>query len=186
LKDWYYFEEGSWWIYRLAEDTTQYDTVSVVYRSDYYSNRFCESEFAPAKICSEVLQLTLQHSNAYYYPLPQDSTKPNIDIISGYYPHGFGQFLSMKRIKSRGIFFALPIVEGESFDEYTMKDSFTTWNLNGTEYSHVVHSVTNVPTNLEYTTDIWWGKGVGMLKIIKSPGLRPRTTWELIEYHIEK
>jgi hypothetical protein len=66
-KEWFNFGIGSTWVYRLAEDTTVFDTLTFGGIDDRSSNKFCRSEFAPAVGCSEILTMYFKHSNAIFF-----------------------------------------------------------------------------------------------------------------------
>ncbi|MCO5254147.1 MAG: hypothetical protein M9892_07290 [Bacteroidetes bacterium] len=101
MKDWGLFEEGSWWVYRLAEDTTVLDTVRVVPNSltDFRSKKkTCSKNFSLAIPCSEALTYRLQHSNRKYFGNSFDSTKTVSSEINLYYPPGGGCFYIIQMV----------------------------------------------------------------------------------------
>ncbi len=101
MKDWALFEDGSWWVYRLTEDTTVFDTVRVSPNSKRFfrSNGTCGDNNPHAISCSETITYGLQHSNKTYFANPFNSNLTVYDEINLYYPHGGGYFLVIKMVK---------------------------------------------------------------------------------------
>lgn len=188
MKDWALFEEGSWWVYRLAEDTTVFDTVRRVGKiNDSRSNpRKCRIIYAPADMCTEVLTYNLQHSNPIYFGTPLDSSIRFSDEINLYYPPGGGVFLYYYGGGyGGGVIFGLsPILIGEYYGNFTLIDTFSDTNFNGINVSKGFHSsiVTNIPFNGNLMKNIYWGKNIGILKV----EVPPNQTWELINYEVKQ
>lgn len=182
-KEWFWFGNGSTWVYRLAEDTTVFDTLTFGGIDDRSSNKFCRSEFAPAVGCSEILTMYFKHSNAKYFPrYGWNTMNVGFEILKTYSPHGGGEFLSLETC---GPFLGFPIRLQEQFDMFTLIDTFSNYKLINNTYNNVIHSTQPILPEIEKITDIWWAKNIGLLKIIKTKGTMPKTTWELINYNIK-
>ena len=186
-KEWFNFGIGSTWIYRLAEDTTVFDTLTLMGVDDRASNIFCRSEFAPAVGCSEVLIFIFKHSNAKYFP------RYNVDTINGdfenwhvYSPHGGGETILLNREGNEGVILAFPLIKGEYYGRYTLVDTLPKFKLLNKDYINVVHSSAVTSNSIKSTADIWWGKGYGLLKLVKTDGIIIINTWELINHSIKK
>jgi len=181
-KEWFWFSNGSSWIYRLAEDPTVFDTITITRAGDQYSNKFCSNEFSPAIQCSEVLTIIYKHSNAKYFP------KYNVDTLNGdleishiYSPHGGGQFISIDRNGNEGIIVGFPLNKGENYDRYTLVDTFSNYSLLGNDYSNVVYSAEVDNTGIPNGAMVWYAKNIGLLKI---KSIFPKvSTWELVKYN---
>ncbi len=184
-KEWINFGIGSTWIYRLAEDTTVFDTLTLMGVDDRASNIFCRSEFAPAVGCSEVLIFIFKHSNAKYFP------RYNVDTINGdfenwhvYTPHGGGEFFQINRFGNEGVFLAFPLIKGEYYGRYTLVDTLPQFTVLNKNYTNVVLSAEVDNTGVPIAAKVWYAKHIGLLKI-KSV-LPNNRTWELINHNIKK
>lgn len=189
MKDWALFEEGSWWVNRLAEDTTVLDTVRVVPNSltDFRSNKSkCDDNNSLSTQCSETLTYRLQHSNTDYFPHHADTTIGGFDEIVLYYPPGGGVCLYYYGSGyGGGVIFAIdPIIVGENYGNFTLIDTFSNINYNGINTTQIFYSsiVTNNPPPGFLMQDIYWGKNVGILKL----EVPPNQTWELINYEVKQ
>jgi hypothetical protein len=184
-KEWINFGIGSTWIYRLAEDTTVFDTLTLMGVDERASNIFCRSEFAPAVGCSEVLIFIFKHSNAKYFP------RYNVDTINGdfenwhvYTPHGGGEFFQINRFGNEGVFLAFPLIKGEYYGRYTLVDTLPQFTVLNKNYTNVVLSAEVDNTGVPIAAKVWYAKHIGLLKI-KSV-LPNNRTWELINHNIKK
>lgn len=189
IKPWFLFKDGSWAVYHAVGDSTIIDTVTAIGRGDGLSNKFCESYFSPAIACSEILDISFQHTNNKFFPTYSDSTKAGRKSYSAFSPYGGGQFIENQTAHganvSMGVFLGIPIRIGEDYDGYTLMDT-NSITLNGQKYFNVTHSVrTPFPDEADCIREIWWVRGVGMLRMIKNPGKKPFVIWELKENHIE-
>lgn len=187
MKDWALFEYGSWWVYRLAEDTTVFDTVRFSSKSDFRSNKWtCHDNYSLSTQCSETITYKLQHSNKKYFGNSFDSTKFVSAEINLYYPPGGGVFLYYSNgAYGGGVVFGInPIAVEEYYGNFTLIDTFSDTNFNGINVSQGFHSsiVTNNPFNGNLMKNIYWGKNIGILKI----EVPPNQTWELINYEIKQ
>jgi hypothetical protein len=184
-KEWFNFGIGSTWVYRLAEDTTVFDTLTLGRIDDRASNKFCSSEFAPAIGCSEILTLYFKHSNAKFFPRYYvDTLNGNFENWHVYSPHGGGEFLKIDRYGNEGVIVAFPLIKGEYYGRYTLVDTlpqFTDLNKN---YTNVILSAEVDNTGIPIGTKVWYAKNIGLLKI-KSV-LPKNRTWELINYNVKQ
>ncbi len=137
MKDWALFKDGSWWVYRLAEDTTVLDTVRVSPNSlrDFRSNKSkCEDNNSLSTQCSETLTYDLQHSNKQYFGHLNDSVKSVSDEINLYYPPGEGvcmHYINGAATGTSGRVFCIdPIVVGENYGSFTLIDTFNNQMFN--------------------------------------------------------
>jgi len=183
-KEWINFGIGSTWIYRLAEDTTVFDTLTLMGVDERASNIFCRSEFAPAVGCSEVLIFIFKHSNAKYFPrYGSDTLNASFNNVFVYTPHGGGEFLSLDPY---GVFLGFPIRLNEKYDFLTLIDTFSNFKLLNNVYNDVIHSSQPLLPKYEKLSDIWWAKQIGLIKTIQIGGIKPKITWELINHNIKK
>lgn len=184
-KEWFWFKEGSWWVYRNVEDTSILDTLQLIYSTDESSNKFCRSSFASALGCSEILTVELIHSNVKYFQSYSDSNIAGGESYFVYSPHGGGQYLYNtsfnKGHSTTGPFLGFPIIIGENYDGYILNDT-NNITINNILYTNVAHSISQ-SSSYNGIKEIWWAKGIGLLKIIKASGIHPEMTWELIESH---
>jgi hypothetical protein len=179
MKDWALFGEGSWWVYRLAEDTTVFDTVRFSSRSDFRSNlTTCDDNHAPSIGCSETITYHLKHSNKNYFSYS--------DEIVLYYPPGGGVFLDYYGGSFGGgvILGINPIKINEYYGNFTLIDTFKNLKINNLTFDNIFHSsiVTNNTPPGYLMKDIYWGKHIGILKI----EVPPNQTWELINYDVKQ
>ncbi|MCO5254149.1 MAG: hypothetical protein M9892_07300 [Bacteroidetes bacterium] len=189
MKDWALFEEGSWWVYRLVEDTTVFDTVRFVPNSKtfYLSNKSKCSDNNPHSVsCSETILYRLQHSNTDYFPHHSDSTKGSYDEIILYYPHGGGVVIEYSGYYGGGVTFGInPIQINEYYGNFRLIDTINDFKINNLNIVKAFYSSTLADTinTVEYIRDIYWGKSTGLLKTIIYPNSR---TWELVNYEVKQ
>lgn len=193
-REWFMFGEGSWWIYRLAEDTTVFDTVVALQYTDHSSSKHCEPEIIHAIPCAEVLNIKFSHSNAKYFPKTiGDTIHPGMSEIMGFSPNFIEELLELRALKSGyiqgGPFLEFPLIKGENYNGiYTLIDTFSEITVNHLQINNTVaytqYSSKGFPD--DQITDIWWAKGIGLIKSIKKEGRWPKTTWELVSYSIKK
>jgi hypothetical protein len=180
MKDWALFGEGSWWVYRLAEDTTVFDTVRFSSRSDFRSNlTTCDDNSAPSIGCSETITYHLKHSNKNYFSY--------FDEVVLYYPNGGGVFLNYYGGSYGGgvIFGINPIKINEYYGNFRLIDTFSNQNFNGIKINKGFYSSTlaDTSTTVKYVRDIYWAKNIGLIKVQIYPNSQ---TWELINYQIKQ
>ncbi|MCO6495883.1 MAG: hypothetical protein J5I91_09420 [Bacteroidetes bacterium] len=194
MKEWALFEEGSWWVYRLAEDTTVFDTVRVVPNSlrDFRSNKSkCYDNNSLAVQCSETLTYDLQHSNIDYFPHHADTTIGGFDEINLYYPPG-GVFLKYNNgaapLTSGVIFGIEPIKIGEHYGNFTLVDTLINFDFNNILVKHGFNSAKNSGNSpIPKTFDkVYWGKNIGLLKIQITHSNGETKNWELINYEVKQ
>lgn len=66
--DYWYFQEGSWWVYQLeGSNPAIYDTVIVIYNKAEYPDPY-DNSWGLYRTCLMHYQITLQHSNKIYFP----------------------------------------------------------------------------------------------------------------------
>lgn len=183
VKEWFWFNEGSQWIYQLKEDTTVKDTLTLIHRNDLKSNKFCSSDFSNAVACSEILTTALQHSNGKHFPrTTKDSINAGKSEIIAYTPHGGGEFLKLIWYEMTGSFLGFPLTLEENYDRYTLKDTMSNFSLVGNTYANVIYSEGIGYDGSPKGAEIWWAKDVGLLKIRNNID---SITWELIDYKIK-
>ncbi|MDP2174853.1 MAG: hypothetical protein Q8K70_02975 [Bacteroidota bacterium] len=180
MRDWALFGEGSWWVYRLAEDTTVFDTVRFSSRSDFRSNLYtCDDYYAPSIGCSETITCHWRHSNSYYFN--------GVDQIVLFYPPGGGVFLYFSGSGYGGgnIFGINPIKVDEFYGNFRLIDTFSNQNFNGIKINKGFYSSTlaDTSTTVKYVRDIYWGKNIGLVKVQIYPNSQ---TWELINYEVKQ
>lgn len=195
MKDWALFDEGSWWVYRLAEDTTVFDTVRVVPNSltDFRSNKSkCDDNNSLSTKCSETLTYRLQHSNTDYFPHHADTTMGGFDEKILYYPPGGGICLLYTNAAATGtsgrIFCINPIVIGENYGNFTLVDTFIDTHFNSIEVKKGFYSdiLTNNPPIANSYQGVYWGKNIGLLKIQITHANGETKNWELINYEVKQ
>jgi len=180
VKEWFWFGEGSQWVYQLEEDTAVRDTVTLVFKWDGTSNKFCDSDVAGAQGCSEILTVTLQHSNAKYYPnFGSDSSIGANELIRCFTSHGGGELIEYEYMG--GVVIGFPLKVNDYYGRYTLKDSYQAYKLNSFIYNDVFHSSeTDVSGNI-IGNEVWQTKGIGLIKIKR---IKPIQNWELVYYKI--
>lgn len=183
VKSWFWFGIGSQWIYQLKEDTTIRDTITLVARGDHESNKFCDNDVSIAEGCSEILTSILQHSNARFFPKTLvDTVHPGEETIIAYTPHGGGEFISFQRTNCSGSILGFPIDLNGYYGRYTLKDTLGVYYLRNKSYSNTIHSVGIGNDGTPEACEVWWAKGIGLLKISNHVS---QETWELIQYEIK-
>lgn len=192
-KEWFHFKDSSWWVFRMAEDTTIFDTVTQVLTKDESSNNGCYQEYSSTMPCSEKLTIFYNHSNTDLFPsYNANNNKFGYHFITVSSPSANSVIFSMENgtsaLEAMGRFLDFPLTINKKFGFYTVIDS-----TNGFEINKL--NLLNTTIYLKYTeshylqdnmTDIWWTKGVGIVKYIKSEGKKPKATWELTNYKIIK
>lgn len=194
MKDWALFGEGSWWVYRLAEDTTVFDTVRVSPNSKRFfrSNGTCGDNNPHAISCSETITYGLQHSNKTYFANPFNSNLTVYDEINLYYPHGGGVFLSYKNGAAPGtpgvIFGISPIKLNEYYGSLSLIDTIDNLNFNGLVVKKAFYSKNNTlnPPAPKTFDKVFWGKNIGLLKIQITHSNGETKNWELINYEVKQ
>ncbi len=183
VKEWFWFGEGSQWIYRLSENDTIFDTVTVVFRKDDKSNFNCQTNYAKGISCSEVLSLGLSHTNVQYFPrILKDTVLAALDEIQAYSVHGGREFI---HYEPHGTIIGFPIIINEKYENFSIKDTLVNIKVLNKNYNHVVHTA---QADLPYenkATEIWWTKGVGLIKVIKIDKTNQKNTWELVKYDLK-
>ncbi|MDP2174852.1 MAG: hypothetical protein Q8K70_02970 [Bacteroidota bacterium] len=193
MKDWALFGEGSWWVYRLAEDTTVFDTVRFSSRSDFRSNlTTCDDNSAPSIGCSETITYHLKHSNKNYFANPFNSNLTVYDEINLYYPNGGGVFLRYNNGAAPGtsgvIFGIAPIKMGEHYGNFSLIDTLNNFKFNGFLVQQAFNSqiITTNPPIPKSFDKVFWGKNIGLLKIQLTHANGETKTWELINYDVKQ
>lgn len=183
VKEWFWFSEGSNWIYRLSENDTIFDTVTLISRNDNKSNINCQSNYSKGISCSEVLSVKLLHTNVNYFPRrPQDTILTAIDEINVYSVHGGREFISYE---PHGTIIGFPRVINEKYENFSIKDTINNFLLLKKNYKNVVYSTQpDIPYDNK-ATEIWWSKGVGLIKMIKIDKSNQKDTWELVKYNLK-
>jgi hypothetical protein len=196
MKDWALFEDGSWWVYRLTEDTTVFDTVRVSPNSKRFfrSNGTCGDNNPHAISCSETITYGLQHSNKTYFANPFNSNLTVYDEINLYYPHGGGVFLSYKNGKApsnAGVIFGMPIIIDEKYSFHCLSDTLEKFVFMNKEFINVfiTKNCYNIPSTNDYPEtmqEIYWSKNVGLIKIRLINAQKKTNSWELINYEVKQ
>lgn len=192
-KEWFLFKDSSRWVYRMAEDTTVFDTVTLLLSTNEFSNFTCKSEYNSSIPCSEMFILAYQHSNKELFP--SNHMDPN--TYGGIRLKVFSTSASIERfflesdnkiVRPSGSLLDFPLQIGKKVRFYTLIDSTSFYEINSLK-------INSTTLYIKYTesfylednmTDIWWSKGVGIVRYIKSEGKKPKATWELVEYNIKQ
>ncbi len=193
MKDWALFGEGSWWVYRLAEDTTVFDTVRFSSRSDFRSNlTTCDDHYAPSIECSQTITYNLQHSNIIYFPrYNNNDTIGGFDQIVLYFRNGGGLFLNYEScigFSNSGVVFGFPILIGEKYNFHCLVDTFNNFELHKKKYSNVFYTnyCKTINQNPNSIQQIYWANKIGLIKIKLINSQSKLRTWELINYEVKQ
>lgn len=84
-----------------------------------------------------------------------------------------------------GVILGINSIEiGEYYGNFTLVDTFSNVKFNNISIKNGFHSsiVTNNSFNGNLMKDIYWGKSVGILKMV----IPPNQTWELINYEVKQ
>lgn len=182
VKEWFWFGEGSYWIYKLAENDTIFDTVTVISRNDIKSNFKCQSTFPLGISCSEVLSMELLHTNIDYFPrILKDTVLAAIDEVNAFSVHGGREFI---QYQPHGIIIGFPKVINEKYEDFSIKDTLVNYRVLNRNYSHVIYSTQPELPYRDKATELWWSRGVGLIKMIKIDKNNKKFTWELLKYDL--
>ncbi|MBC7426089.1 MAG: hypothetical protein H7321_06100, partial [Bacteroidia bacterium] len=144
----------------------------------------CDPAFSGSIGCSDVYSVNLHHSNKQYFPGALAGTA-STDTLYVFSPLYSKEQLRLHRQKSASVFFATPPRTNENYKSFVLQDTIASFTINKVEYKDAFHSKRPSTADDDYITDIWWAKHIGLLKIIKTDGLTPATTWELVSSEIK-
>ena len=191
-KDWFYFKDSSYWVFRMLEDTTQIDTVTQLFIQDESSNDNCSSNSNATISCSERKVIFYNHSNIEFFPgynLLNDKYGFHILYVSS--PGNKSEILSLEsgtpNLSLHGQLFMFPLKLNNQIGYYIISDSIENYIINNLKFKSTTLKIkSNISAQLEnIITEAWWTKGVGMVKYIKSKGKTPKATWELVDYKLK-
>ena len=185
-RQWFMFGIGSKWIYRLAEDTSVYDTLTCSFIDSSRGNvSNCNLDYAPAMPCSQVLQLNFEHSNRKYFTAPIDTIKKSYFSILAFLPHESETILDFqsncKQAIAGGEILNIPLSEVDKLDEFAIKDTSLTITLNGIKFTSVIYTERKY-TQTNAITKIWYKKNIGILKYY----VEQNRTWLLMHSEIKR
>jgi hypothetical protein len=158
--DYWYFEEGSWWIYKRTDTVAEIYDTAIVTRT---WNQFIFSKYFQP-YCIERYYMDVYHTSEY---LAKDGQNINYEsnqqgVLSVNYGGGYLGGTN---------FFWWPL-EFKSVGYNTMIDTIAI-NINPGTYSNVVH--------IRSTGGYYWiSKNFGLVKLNSYDG----ETWELISHHL--
>ncbi len=192
-KEWYDFKDSSYWVFRMLEDTTQVDTLKQILVKDHSIYQNCESNNNNAINCSEMRTFFYTHTNDSFFP-SFNSENTNLGyhylVVSSITKKSelFGLYSGTPNLNLYGQLLQFPIKLNQKIGYFYVSDSIENYNINNITFSSTtLHIQSELSPNVEdVNTEVWWTKGVGMVKYIKSEGKTPKATWELVDYKIIK
>jgi hypothetical protein len=172
ISDWYFHQEGSFWVYRLKQDTTVIDKVSLTSKSTYSEGSHCFGE--PS--CTEVHVVNYKHSNTIYFPGWIDSSNTSEFKVMGYY----GNTIEFAGTYNTRELLQIPAKKNDENHNYRINDIYEEFELHGHTFENVFHLIRldsreNSSLNVE---EIIFNQKNGII-CITSEGL----TWELIDFN---
>jgi hypothetical protein len=178
LKNYFFFGEGSWWVFkRLDTNAIVYDTATLVRKYHDYNSIYSYP------IAREIASVTFLHS--YYKSLNSNSGYAQIQR-SIQNENSEGDNISMssngKLLPSLNRFLVYPFdsayMDTMSFQRTTLLD-VSTYTFNNIVFDstvHFYHGFTN------YRHELWMSKDVGLTKYFNA---EDSTTWEIVNYEIK-
>ncbi len=192
-KEWYDFKDSSYWVFRMLEDTTQIDTVSQLFIQDESSLNSCNHDYNNTMTCAERKKIFYNHSNTKLFPSYNPvNTKYGYHFLYVSSPGDYEEILSLEsgspNLNLHGWLFSFPIKLNQKIGYYFISDSIENYSINNLKFnSTTLHIKSEIsPIIKDIIKEVWWTKGVGMVKYIKSEGKTPKATWELVDYNIIK
>ena len=191
-KDWFYFKDSSYWVFRMFEDTSQIDTITQTLVKDQSIKNKCESSYNGAMNCSEMRTIFYTHSNSKLFPsynsnnnnlgfhyLIINSPDKNSEVLNLY--------SSTPNLSLNGQLLMFPHKLNNPIGYYFISDSIENYIINNLIFKATTLKIkSNISAQInDLMTEVWWTKGVGMVKYIKSEGKTPKATWELVDYKLK-
>ena len=179
LKNFYFFGEGSWWVYKRTDtNAVVYDTSRLVRSVQQFQYSRLTAPFAV-----ENSEVGIEHN--YYKPTSSIAASPF--LTRGVRPSSFdGNAIDMgsngKLLPSLRNFLAYPfdstIFQSKGFGKSILLD-IKTYNFNNIQFDSTVHLFYGKP---EYRSEIWISKDVGLTKYFN---VEDSTAWEIVNYEIK-
>ena len=191
-KDWFYFKDSSYWVFRMLEDTTQIDTLTQLFIQDESSNNSCNHDYNSTITCAERKKIFYNHSNTKLFPSYNPvNTKYGYHFLYVSSPGNKSEILSMEsgspNLSLHGQLFMFPLKLNNQIGYYIISDSIENYTINNLKFKSTTLKIkSNISAQIDnIITEVWWTKGVGMVKYIKSEGNTPKATWELVDYKLQ-
>jgi hypothetical protein len=191
-KDWFYFKDSSYWVFRMLEDTTQIDTIVQVGYKDESSNDKCNNDHNATIQCSERKRFFYNHSNLELYPSYDPGTYKNgyhmLTVSSpGIKNEIFNLESGTPNLNLHGWLFQFPLTLNKKAGYYIISDSLSDFKTDKVIFNSTTLKIkyTLSESINDIFTEVWWTKGVGIVKYIKSEGKTPKATWELVDYQLK-
>lgn len=191
-KDWFYFKDSSYWVFRMLEDTTQIDTIIQTLVKDHSIYIKCETSYNGAMNCSEMRTIFYTHSNSKLFP-SYNSNKSNLGFhyfiiySPGKNSEVLNLYSSTPNLSLNGQLVMFPLKLNNQIGYYIISDSIENYTINNLKFKSTTLKIkSNISAQIDnIITEVWWTKGVGMVKYIKSEGNTPKATWELVDYKLQ-
>ena len=185
--DYWFFPEGSWWVYQLVdEDTAIFDTIYTEGGDQWAHEETpeCNGGFAP---CRTNYQISFIHSNDLYFP---NATQDGFETYRCEYSPGDNSWYlfhitGTNKLHSFSTFLKSPLQLNEAYyeDTYlcTVDGSLTFDGKNHTSLS-VCNEEHAPPLNGLFLKKMSFAQGIGLYYMQYNND----ETWELIDYHINQ
>ena len=179
LKNFYFFGEGSWWVYKRTDtNAVVYDTSRLVRSVQQFQYSRLTAPFAV-----ESAAIAIEHSK--YKPYVVDFLNPNLTRTiqnAGLEGDNLNMVSNGKLLPSLRNFLAYPfdstIFQSKGFGKSILLD-IKTYNFNNIQFDSTIHLFYGKP---EYRSEIWISKDVGLTKYFN---VEDSTAWEIVNYEIK-
>jgi hypothetical protein len=179
LKNFYFFGEGSWWVYKRTDtNVVVYDTARLVRRIQEFDYSRLTAPFA-----IEHLEVGIEHN--YYKPTSLNSVSRFLTrgIVSSSFDRNVIDMGSDGALlPTQDYFLAYPFdstfFRSKGFGKSILLD-IKTYYFNNIKLDSTIHLLYGNP---EYQSEIWISKGVGLTKYFN---VEDSTAWEIVNYEIK-
>jgi len=187
--DYWYFPEGSTWVYRLKSSTPAvYDTLRVSFAREQHSTAYSDGDNRVP--CVQSYQVSMPHSNRTFFP---GSTGPGTEFLAsdafsdgeGY--HILNQVSSVGTLYSPPEAFGYPIRLGQKVHQrLAFVDTAAVVTPAGT-FRQSVHLIPDYGSKVDSTKGNWirhvyYSRYVGVSKVVYTNN----QTWELVSFTIKR
>ncbi len=186
--DYWYFPEGSTWVYQLrGASPAVYDTMRVSSARESHSTRYSDGDNRVP--CVQGYQVSITHSNRTYFP---GANQPGTEYLaSDPIFHGedwvMNQLSSVGTLYSPEVGFGYPIRLGQKLlDRLTFVDTAAVVTPAGT-FRHSVHLIPDYGSKVDSTQRNWirhiyYSRYVGVTKVVYTNN----QIWELLTFTITR